>query len=35
MATRDAKPGDSVMLLVRREDQTQFLTATVPKAAKG
>jgi len=34
-ATRDAKPGDSVMLLVRREDQTQFLTATVPKAAKG
>jgi serine protease Do len=26
-----AKPGDSVMLLVRREDQTQFLALTVPK----
>jgi serine protease Do len=34
-AVKDAKPGDSVMLLVRREDQTQFLTATVPKTAKG
>lgn len=29
---KDAKPGDSVMLLVRRNDQTQFLTASVPKA---
>ncbi|MEP7044379.1 MAG: Do family serine endopeptidase [Dokdonella sp.] len=34
-ATHDVKPGESVMLLVRREDQTQFLMATVPKAAKG
>lgn len=25
------KPGDSVMVLVRREDQTQFLALTVPK----
>lgn len=31
-SVKDAKPGDSVMLLVRRDDQTQFLTATVPKA---
>ncbi|MEO7431700.1 MAG: DegQ family serine endoprotease [Dokdonella sp.] len=26
------KPGDSVMVLVRRDDQTQFLAVTVPKA---
>lgn len=28
---KSAKPGDSVMLLVRRDDQTQFLALTVPK----
>ncbi|MFC5489813.1 DegQ family serine endoprotease [Dokdonella soli] len=27
---KGAKPGDSIMLLVRREDQTQFLALTVP-----
>ena len=27
-----AKPGDSIMLLVRRDDQTQFIALTVPKA---
>ncbi len=27
-----AKPGESIMLLVRRGDQTQFLAMTVPKA---
>ncbi len=26
------KPGDSIMLLVRRDEQTQFLALTVPKA---
>jgi len=30
-ALKSAKPGDSVMLLVRRDDQTQFLALTVPK----
>lgn len=30
-ATKDAKPGDSVMLLARRGEQTQFLAVTVPK----
>jgi serine protease Do len=32
---KDAKPGDSVMLLVRRDEQTQFLALTVPAAGKG
>ena len=27
-----AKPGESIMLLVRRDDQTQFIALTVPKA---
>jgi serine protease Do len=27
---KEAKPGDSVMLLVRRDEQTQFLALTVP-----
>jgi serine protease Do len=31
-AVNATKPGDSVMVLVRREDQTQFLALTVPKA---
>ena len=31
---KGAKPGDSLMLLVRREDQTQFLALTVPKATE-
>ncbi len=31
-ATKDAKPGDAVMLLARRGEQTQFLAVTVPKA---
>ncbi len=29
---KDVKAGDSVMLLVRRDDQTQFLAVTVPAA---
>ena len=29
-AVKDVKPGDSVMLLVRREDVTQFVAVTVP-----
>ena len=29
---KSAKPGDSVMLLVRRDEQTQFIALTVPKA---
>ena len=29
-ATRDAKPGDTVLLLVRRGDQTNFVALTVP-----
>ncbi len=28
---KSAKPGDAVMLLVRRNDQTQFIAMTVPK----
>ena len=28
---KGAKPGDAVMLLVKRRDQTQFLALTVPK----
>jgi serine protease Do len=31
-AVKDVKAGDSVMLLVRREDATSFVTVTVPKA---
>lgn len=34
-ATKDAKPGDAVMLLARRGEQTQFLAVTVPKAKDG
>lgn len=30
---KDAKPGDSIMLLVRRDEQTQFVAVTVPKEA--
>jgi serine protease Do len=30
-AVKDAKTGDSVMMLVKREDQTQFIAVTVPK----
>jgi serine protease Do len=29
-ATRDAKPGDTVLLLVRRGDDTRFIALTVP-----
>ena len=32
-AVKDAKVGDSVMLLVKRDDSTQFVAVTVPKAA--
>jgi serine protease Do len=32
-AVKDAKSGDSVMMLVKREDQTQFVAVTVPKSA--
>ncbi len=34
-ALKGAKPGDAVMLLVRRNDQTQFLALTVPQAKAG
>ena len=34
-AIKDVKPGDSVMLLVRRDDVTQFVAVAVPKAGKG
>ena len=34
-AVRDVKPGDSVMLLVKRDQATQFVTITVPKAKNG
>ena len=34
-AVKDVKPGDSVMLLVRRDDLTQFVAVTVPKPDKG
>jgi len=34
-ALKGAKPGDAVMLLVRRDDQTQFLALTVPPAKAG
>jgi serine protease Do len=36
-AVKEAKVGDSVMLLVKRDDNTQFVAVTVPKAgaAKG
>ena len=30
-ALKEAKPGDSVMLLVRRDDATQFVAVPVPK----
>ncbi|MBN8727967.1 MAG: DegQ family serine endoprotease [Xanthomonadales bacterium] len=33
-AVKSAKPGDAVMLLVRRNDQTQFIALTVPKAGE-
>jgi serine protease Do len=33
-AVKDVKPGDSVMLLVRRGEQTQFIALTVPKASE-
>jgi serine protease Do len=29
-ATRDVKPGDTVLLLVRRGDDTRFIALTVP-----
>jgi serine protease Do len=31
-ATKDVKPGESVMLLMRRGDATQFVAVTVPKS---
>jgi serine protease Do len=34
-AVKDVKPGDSVMLLVKRQEATQFVTITVPKAKNG
>jgi serine protease Do len=34
-AVKEVKPGDSVMLLVRRGDAAQFVTLTVPKAKNG
>jgi serine protease Do len=34
-AVKDIKPGDSVMLLVRRGEAAQFITLTVPKSSKG
>jgi serine protease Do len=34
-AVKDAKSGDSVMMLVKREDQTQFVAVTVPKSPIG
>ncbi len=34
-AVKDVKPGDSVMLLVKRNDATQFVTIAVPKARNG
>jgi len=34
-ALRDVKPGDSVMLLVRRDEATQFVAVPVPKKEKG
>jgi serine protease Do len=34
-AVKDAKSGDSVMMLVKREDTTQFVAVTVPKSAGG
>jgi serine protease Do len=32
-AVKDAKSGDSVMMLVKREDTTQFVAVAVPKSA--
>jgi len=34
-AVKDVKPGDSVMMLVKRNDATQFVTIQVPKAKTG
>ena len=34
-AVKDVKPGDSVMLLVKRGDAAQFVTLTVPKSKNG
>jgi serine protease Do len=34
-AVKDVKPGGSVMLLVRREEVTQFVAVTVPPAKQG
>ena len=34
-AVKDAKSGDSVMMLVKREDTTQFVAVAVPKSATG
>jgi serine protease Do len=34
-AVKTIKPGDSVMLLVKRQDATQFVTITVPKPKNG
>jgi serine protease Do len=34
-AVKEAKTGDSVMLLVKREDTTQFVAITVPKSETG
>jgi serine protease Do len=34
-AIKDVKPGDSVMLLVKRQDATQFVTIAVPKPKNG
>jgi len=34
-AVKDVKPGDSVMLLVKRNEATQFITIAVPKSKNG
>jgi len=34
-AVKDVKPGDSIMLLVKRNDATQFVTIAVPKGKNG
>jgi serine protease Do len=33
-AVKDVKPGDAVMLLVRRDQATSFIAVTVPKDGK-
>jgi serine protease Do len=30
-AVKDVKPGDSIMLLVRRDDATSFIAVPIPK----